>query len=143
MSRFLSVACVVAFLFSFIVGCGGGDGFDRVGISGTVTCEGVESPSGSIMASIAAAGTEAPNVSWPLEGGKFSIPADQGPIAGSYKFEISIVTGEAAAAGEAPEGEVETGPEVLYKTTVEIPAGGSDSLAIDLTAADKVDDGAM
>ncbi len=139
MSRFLSVACVVALLFSFVVGCGGGDGFDRVPISGTVTCEGVDAPNGSVLGTIAATGTEAPNISWPLEGGKFSIPADQGPIAGSYKFEISIVTGEAAE-GESPEGETETGPEVVYQKTIEIPAGGSDSLTIELTAADKVSD---
>lgn len=140
MSRFLSVACVVALLLSFIVGCGGGDGFSRVPISGTVTCEGMDAPpNGSILATIAATGTEAPNISWPLEGGKFSIPADQGPIAGSYKFEISIITGEAAE-GESPEGETETGPEVVYQKTVEIPAGGSDSLTIDLTAADKISD---
>ncbi|MCP4576699.1 MAG: hypothetical protein GY846_10500 [Deltaproteobacteria bacterium] len=99
MSRILGVVCLVA-VFSFIVGCGGGDGFDRVAISGTVTCEGVDSPEGSIMGSAAAAGTEAPNVSAPLTGGKFSIAKDQGPVAGSYTFEISLVTGEAADAGE-------------------------------------------
>jgi hypothetical protein len=141
MSRFLPVACLVAFLVTFIVGCGGGDGFDRVPVSGTVTCEDMENPSGSIMGSIA--GTEAPYVSTPLTDGKFTVAADQGPIAGSYDLEIRLVAGEAAPAGEAPEGEVETGPEVLYRKTVDIPAGGSESLTIDLTSADKVDERAM
>ena len=135
MSRILGVVCLVA-VFNAIVGCGGGDSFDRVAISGTVTCEGVDNPSGSIMGSSATAGTEAPNISAPLTDGKFSIPKDQGPIVGSYKLEIGIASGESVG-GSAPEGETETGPEVVYQKTIEIPAGGTDSLAIELTAADK------
>ncbi|MBN1858311.1 hypothetical protein JW848_03795 [Candidatus Bipolaricaulota bacterium] len=139
MSRFLRVASAVALLFGFVAGCGGGDGFDRVAISGTVTCEGMENPSGSFLASAAEASTKAPNVSAPVTDGKFSVPADQGPVPGSYMFEVSLlVPGAQPAPGESPEGEKESGPEVMYRKKVDIPAGGSDSLSIDLTAADKV-----
>ncbi len=137
MSRIVGIVCLVA-VFSFIVGCGGGESFDRVPISGTVTCEGVDNPSGSVIGSSATAGTSAPNISAPLTDGKFSIPKDQGPVAGSYEFHIGIATGEDIG-GSAPEGETETGPEVVYKKTVEIPEGGSDSLTIELTAADKAE----
>ncbi len=133
--RFLRIACAVALLSCFIVGCGGGDGFDRVAVSGTVTCEGVENPSGSILASSTGEGTDAPNAAAPLVDGKFTFPAEQSPVAGSYMFEISVVTGEAPS-GEAPEGEVETGDEVVYQKTVDIPEGGSESLSIDLTSGD-------
>ncbi len=136
--RFLRIACAVALLSCFIVGCGGGDAFDRVAVSGTVTCEGMESLTGSILASSAGEGTDAPNAAAPLVDGKFTFPAEQSPVAGSYMFEISLVTGEAAPAGESPEGEVETGDEVVYQKTVDIPEGGSDSLSIDLTSADLV-----
>lgn len=135
MSRILGVLCLVA-AFSVIVGCSGGDSFDRVPIAGTVTCEGVDNPSGSIIGSSATPGTEAPNISAPLTDGKFSIPKDQGPIAGAYKIDIGIATAEDVG-GSAPEGETETGPEVMYQKTIDIPAGGSDSLTIELTAADK------
>ena len=138
MSRVLRVACAVALLSCFVIGCGGGDGFDRVSVSGTVTCEGMENPSGSILASPAKAGEGAPNASTGITDGKFSFPADQSPVAGSYIFEVSLVTGEAAPSGESPAGEVETGPEITYRKTIDVPEGGSDSLSIELTSADLV-----
>jgi hypothetical protein len=99
----------------------------------------MESPSGGIIATPAQAGTDAPTVSEPITDGKFSIPVDRGPVPGSYIFEISLqVPGEQPAPGESPEGEVETGPEVTYRKTIDVPEGGSDSLSIDLTSADLV-----
>ncbi len=137
--RFLRVACVVGLLSCLVAGCGG-DSFDRVPLSGTVTCEGMENPSGGMMATPAKAGTDAPNVSWPITDGKFSIPRDQGPVPGSYIFEISVqVPGAQPPPGESPEGEVETGPEVVYRKTIDVPEGGSDSLSIELTPADLVE----
>ena len=140
MSRWLRIACAVALLSCFIVGCGG-DAFDRVPVSGTVTCEGMENPSGSILASSAEPGTEAPNVGAVITNGKFSFPSGQEPVAGPYIFEISLqVPGAEPLPGESPEGEVETGPEVLYQKTIDIPEGGSESLSIELTSADLVED---
>ena len=137
-SRFLRIACAIALLSCLVAGCGG-DSFDRVPLSGTVTCEGMENPTGGILATPAQAGTDAPNVVWPIADGKFSIPRDQGPVPGSYIFEISLqVPGEQPAPGEAPEGDVEAGPEITYRKTIDVPEGGSDSLSIELTSADLV-----
>jgi hypothetical protein len=137
-SRLLRIGCAIALLSCFIAGCGG-DSFDRVPLSGTVTCEGMATPSGGILATPAQAGTDAPNVSAPITDVKFVVPRDQGPVPGSYIFEISLlVPGEQPAPGEAPEGEVETGPEVTYRKTIDVPEGGSDSLSIELTSADLV-----
>jgi hypothetical protein len=100
----------------------------------------MENPSGGLIATSAKAGTDAPNVSGVVTDGRFSIPADQGPVPGSYIFEISLPAPGAKAPdpSEAPEGERETGPTVTYRKTVEIPEGGSDSLSINLTSADLV-----
>ncbi len=138
--RFLRIGAV-ALLSCVVAGCGG-DGFDRVPLSGTVTCEGMESINGGILATPTEAGTSAPNVSAPITDGKFSLPADQGPGAGSYIFEINLlVPGEQPDPGESPEGEVETGPELMFQKTIDVPEGGSDSLAIQLTAADRLGEG--
>ena len=143
-SRFLPVAGAIALLCCSLAGCGG-DQFNRVPVSGTVTCEGNDSPSGSILATPAEAGAGAPNAGTSITDGKFSFPPDQAPVAGSYIFEIGVqVSGEQPDPADMPEGEVETGPEVLYRKTVDIPEGGSESLSIELTSADKVrDDSAM
>ena len=142
-SRFLRISCAVALLSCCIVGCGG-DGFDRVTVSGTVTCDGDANRSGSILAMPAEAGTDAPNVSAVITDGKFSFLPDQSPVAGSYIFEVSLlVPGEEPAPGESPEGEVETGPEITYRKTIDVPEKGSDNLSIELTSADKLDEEAI
>jgi hypothetical protein len=103
----------------------------------------MESINGGILATPARSGTSAPNVSAPVTDGKFSFPADRGPGAGSYIFEISLlVPGAQPMPGESPEGEVETGPEITYRKTIDVPQGGSDNLAIELTSADRVGDSA-
>lgn len=141
-SRLLGIAGAIALLSCVIAGCGG-DSFDRVAISGTVTCEGMSSVNGGILASSAQTGTSAPNVSAPVTDGKFSFPADQGPVAGPYIFEISLeVPGAKPPPGQSPEGEIETGPTVTYRKTIDVPKGGSDSLTIALTSADRVGDSA-
>jgi hypothetical protein len=139
-SRF-AVACVAAGLACFLVGCGG-DGFNRVEVAGTVTCEGIDSPAGSIVATPAQTGTGMPNVSTAVTGGRFSFSADQRPVPGSYIFEFSLEVPGAAAPdpSASPEGERETGPTVAYRKTVEIPEGGAENLSIELTRADLVRD---
>jgi hypothetical protein len=137
-TRSARIAIAIALLSCVIAGCGG-DGFDRVSLSGTVTCEGMDSVNGGIIATPAETGAGAPNVSTPVTDGTFSFPADLGPVPGSYIFEINLlVPGEQPAPGESPEGEVETGPEITYQKTVDVPEGGSDSLTIDLTSADQI-----
>lgn len=138
--RFLRPAWAIAVFACFIAGCG--DEFDRVPVSGTVTCEGMESPSGSILASPAEATTEGPTVGAPITDGKFSFPDGEEPIAGSYMFEISLLVPGAKApdASESPEGETETGPEVTYRKTIDIPEGGTESLSIELTSADRAEE---
>ncbi len=138
-SRFLTSAWTVAGLCCYVIGCGG-DGFDRVPVSGTVTCEGLENPSGGIVATPAQTGTGAPNVSTNLADGKFKFPADRGPVAGSYIFEISLLKPGAVTTGggENPEGAREMGPAVTYRKTIEVSEGGNDSLSINLTSADLV-----
>jgi hypothetical protein len=134
---------MVALLSCFVAGCGG-DSYDRVPLSGTVTCEGMESVSGGILATPAEPSTDAPNVSTPVTAGSFTFSRDLGPVAGSYVFEISLqVPGTQPKPGESPEGEKETGAEVVYRKTVDVPEGGSDSLSIELTSADRVGDPAM
>ncbi len=136
-NRSARIAVAIALLSCVIAGCGG-DSFNRVSLSGTITCEDMESINGGILATPAEAGAGAPNVSTPVTDGKFSFPADLGPVPGSYIFEINLlVPGEQPAPGESPEGEQETGPEVTYRKTVDVPEGGSDSLTIELTSADQ------
>jgi len=139
-TRFLRIASI-GLLAGVVAGCGG-DGFDRVPLSGTVTCEGMESINGGFLATSTEGGTSAPNVSEPITDGKFSIPAERGPVAGSYIFEINLLVPGAQPDSEgSPEGEVETGPEITYRKTIDVPEGGSDSLSIALTSADRVGDG--
>ncbi len=139
-TRFWGIAGALALLCCAVAGCGG-DSFDRVALSGTVTCEGMATVNGGILATPAQTGTSAPNVSAPIADGKFSFAAAQGPVAGSYIFEISLQIPDAKPpAGQSPEGEVETGPSVTYRKTIDVPKGGSDSLAIQLTPADRVGD---
>jgi hypothetical protein len=135
-SWFVPVAGAVALASCFMVGCGG-DQFGRVPVAGTVTCEGIENPTGSILGTPADASTEAPNVGTAVTDGKFRFAPEEAPVAGSYVFDISLqVPGEQPDPADMPEGEVETGPEVLYQKTVDIPEGGTESLAIELTSAD-------
>ncbi len=141
-TRFLGIAGVMALFFCVVAGCGG-DSFDRVPLSGTVTCEGMTSINGGILATSSQTGTSAPNVSAPIADGKFSFPKERGPVAGSYIFEISLqIPGTQPTPGASPEGERETGPEIMYRKTIEVPAGGSDSLTIALTSSDRVGDSA-
>ncbi len=139
-SRF-AVACLVAWLACFLVGCGGGrDGFNRVAVSGTVTCEGIDSPAGGIVATPAQPGTGAPNAYTVITGGSFNFPTNQGPVPGPYIFEFSLEVPGAPAPdpSESPDGVRETGPTVTYRKKVEIPERGTDDLSIELTRADLI-----
>jgi hypothetical protein len=139
MSRLLRIACAVALLSCLVVGCGG-DTFDRVPLSGTVTYEGDANLSGSIVATPAAEGENAPNATAIITDGKFSFPAGKRPAAGSYIFEIYL-TGpaeETSSGGESsPEDAGETGgEEITFRKRIDVPEGGRDSVSIELTSAD-------
>lgn len=75
-----------------------------------------------------------------IEGGKFSFPPGQGPVAGSYVFEVSlsIPDKEPLSAEYANEA---GGNTVSYQKTLDVPADGSDSFAIELTSADRRGEG--
>ena len=127
-----------------LVGCGGGDSFDRVAVSGTVSVDGDANVSGGLvaMADIDADpdNTSRPNANAPIENGKFTIDAANGPAVGAYLFEVSITVPDEATedSGEAdPEDANETGGNVVvYQKRVAIPEGGSESLAVELTSSD-------
>ncbi len=129
-------------LTGLIVGCGGGgETFDRVAVSGTVSLEGDSSRSGSIIATadIDNGTSEGgrPTTQALLVEGKFEFTADRGPAPGDYVFEISLTPLDAEFE-LSEDGETETSDEAeLYKKIVTIPAGGTDSLAIELTNSDR------
>ena len=141
-SKLMVLGCLSA---CCLVGCGGGDSFSRVAVSGTVSVDGNTNVSGGLIATADIEsdpeGGGRPNGSAQIEGGKYSFDAENGPAAGMYRFEISITvpdenTAEDAGDG-APEGETETGGNVVvYQRRVEIPEGGSESLAVELTSSD-------
>lgn len=72
-----------------VCGCGG-DSLDRVSVGGTVTADGVPLQQGSISLT-PAAGTSGPSAGATIEGGKFFIPADRGPVPGNYRVEIKAI----------------------------------------------------
>jgi hypothetical protein len=140
-SRFVQVAAGIAVLCCTLVGCGG-DGFDRVPLSGTVTFEGDASRSGFITATPATAGTGAPTATAVIENGKFSFPLNQGPIAGSYIFEVNLNVPDklTPTSGDQsrPEDANETGAtQVTYQKTLDVPAEGNSGFAIEVTSADQ------
>lgn len=127
------------FLFCSMVGCGG-DGFDRVAVSGTVSCEGINAPNGGIVATPVQSGMGAPNVFAVVTDGNFGFPIERGPTAGSYIFEFSFEDPKTAPTERVvnEDGEREGGPTLTYRKTVEIPEQGADGLSINLTNADLV-----
>ncbi len=138
MSRCLfGVFAVVSVVF--VAGCGG-DGFNRVPVAGTVACEGLENPSGYVVATPASAGAGAPNSSGSVVDGRFAFAEGQGPVAGEYLFEFHFQ--QSSEVTQSEDGEQETGPTVAYRTKVQIPEGGSESLSVELSQRDRLrDDG--
>jgi len=140
-------------LFIGIVGCGGGDGFDRVPFAGTVSVEGNSTPSGSIVgtanlnSTATADPNELPTVHASILDGKFEFLSGEQPVAGPYQFEIYITVPDEKSENEgesAPGDEEETGGNsVTYTKSVTVPEGGSEDFKIELTNSDKRTPGAM
>jgi hypothetical protein len=76
-----------AFLALAALGCGSG-GPERFGLGGQVIFDGQPIPEGDI-AFRPAAGTKGPSVAGLIVNGAYSIPADKGPVAGSYAVTIT------------------------------------------------------
>lgn len=138
-SSVLRIPVGVAFLSCLLAGCGG-DGFSRVPLSGTVSLDGDTSRSGAITATPAQAGTSAPNATAIIENGKFSFPKDQGPVAGSYIFEVNLTVPDEEPLSAEYSNEA-GGNFVTYEKTLDIPTGGSDSFSIEVTSADQRGEG--
>lgn len=68
-------------------GCGGGDGLERVAVSGSVTINGEPVPNGVVRFK-PAQGTEGPMASTMITDGQYEIPSDQGPVPGNYEVQV-------------------------------------------------------
>jgi hypothetical protein len=111
----------VASLF-FITGCGG-DGLSRHAISGTITYDGKPLELGSIaLEPDVSAGKVAPSTYTSVADGAFSIPVDEGPIAGKYNLRI-VSFDKSKMKLDVPEGTPINMPALFppYTTQVEIP----------------------
>lgn len=139
----LSLSMGVLLLACLTVGCGGSEEtFDRVAVSGTVTLDGDSSRSGSIIATadidngVKDAGR--PTTQTLITDGKFEFTTANGPASGDYVFEISLTLPDSDPGAQSADGENESGGEAeMYRKVVTIPADGTESLAVDLTQADR------
>lgn len=110
---------VVLCLLSQFFGCGGSN---RGAVKGMVTLDGEPLPSGTI-AFLPIDGTQSPSAGESIQGGKYSISADKGPMVGVFRVEIhaSRKTGQRLKRrdvpghpfGRDPEGDVEETVEAI------------------------------
>jgi hypothetical protein len=68
-------------------GCGGGDGLDRVAVSGSVTIDGKGARHG-IIRFMPSEGREGPVANTRISDGQFDIPRAEGPVAGNYEVRV-------------------------------------------------------
>ena len=111
-------------LAATVAGCGGGDGLERVAVSGSVTINGEPVPNGVVRFK-PAAGTEGPMANTMITDGQYDISSDQGPVPGNYDVQVLAYEDPNAAA---------------EPTTVR-PAIASDKLG-PKTSSDDLDNGA-
>lgn len=147
-----SLMLSVSFVMCCLAGCGGGDSFSRVPVSGTVSVDGNTNVSGSLVLTADIDGDPdgvgRPNASAQLEDGKFTFDATNGPAAGAYIFEIGVTVPDESTSEEsgegAPEGVTETGGNAIYyQRRISVPEGGSESLSVELTSSDLLDDSGL
>ena len=117
-----------------IAGCAGGDGLPREPISGVVTLGGEPLAAGSIQF-IPADLTKGTPASGEIQGGKFVIPPERGPVPGEYRVVISggasapVPVDEAPGASPSPTPDPVPAKYNISSTLVaEIKAGGSNTL---------------
>ena len=106
------IGAVLVLLAVSAAGCGGGDGLERVAVSGSVTIGGEPVPNGVVRFK-PAAGTEGPMANTMITNGQYDIPGDQGPIAGDYEVQVQAYED----------------PNSTTPTTTARPAVASDKLA--------------
>jgi hypothetical protein len=134
--RFCGLLCVAAVLFVF--GCGHGG---RVSVEGTVTIDGRPLEKAQIQL-LPMPGTTGPTAGGDIVGGKFAIPASDGPFAGKFRVQISQVgsTGRKVPNPRGP-GMIDEYGQLLparYNTDsrleTEITSSGPNQLKFELTA---------
>lgn len=81
-----------------LLGCSGGDGLQRVEISGTVLQDGQPVTSGSVIFT-PDEGIKGPRVVTGIENGQFQVPASRGPVVGPHIVSIQLGALEAGAGG--------------------------------------------
>lgn len=91
------IGAVLVLLAASAAGCGGGDGLERVAVSGSVTISGEPVPNG-VVRFRPAEGTEGPMANTMITDGQYNIPGDQGPIAGNYEVQVQAYEDPNAAA---------------------------------------------
>jgi hypothetical protein len=86
---FVSILNVSAVIFAMVTtsGCGGGDDLPRVAVSGSVTVGGAPVPNG-VVRFAPSPGTEGPMANCMIADGRYRIPTDEGPVAGSYEVRV-------------------------------------------------------
>ncbi|MEZ6126378.1 MAG: hypothetical protein R3C49_24905 [Planctomycetaceae bacterium] len=113
--RFFSLFFLLA-----VVGCGGGESFDRIDISGTVSVGGAPLKAGRLQLSVPPGAEGASSIAV-IQDGKFQTITGQGPSPGPYDLKI-VVYGEPT--GEGEEGEL---PVVgVYSESVKIDKSKSE-----------------
>ena len=129
-----------------ITGCGGGgDKYDRLPFSGTVTLDGQPLASGYVMF-VPKSGQPTQSTAM-ITGGKFEVPKKAGTVAGKYS--VAIFAGAASSTGRAEPGTPEAEAEMAAKKnkgdrvprkynidttlTIEIEPGKDNVFPFDLT----------
>jgi len=136
----MGVSCAVLLA---VAGCGAadeGDGLVREAVSGTVTLGGEPLKEASILFIPTSPGAPGES-SGKIENGQFSIPKEQGPVAGPYTVKISSFHDAEVDASQAPGPPPKPKPETIPKKynaastlNAEIKAGQPNELTFDLDA---------
>jgi hypothetical protein len=98
MSRYWLAAMAACLMFAAL-GCGGSDG--RYPVSGDVTLQGQPLASGAILFESADGGSRNGTT---ITDGKYSLPASQGLLPGTYTVRVSAVQSQAEAGPPGPPG---------------------------------------
>jgi hypothetical protein len=131
----LATICTSILGMILLVGCGG-DGFNRVPVSGTIAVDGLKDPDGYIVATPTGQAAGNPNASATIESGRFTFAPGQEPGVGEYFFEFHFLTSKVTT--QSSDGENETGPTIAYRTKIQIPESGNQSMTIELTNRDRL-----